>query len=714
MSRAGAGRCVAVALMLLPLASRVILAQPQALPDERLASLAPPRAATAPSQIRRRLERLEWLIERKQWDEAAALALELAAEAPGVWVEQGDEAAAPLTARLHQLLVTLPDEGAAAYGRLADAAGAARLVAAVEDRDEAALMSVIDQYPGSAVALRGLWRHAEWALERADWRTAAGDWGRVDAALAKLAPSVVEELREQGVTPAAVACRLAVVAMRGGQLADARERLDEAARRGADEEDVATLRRELSDAATWPPPRPASLDWSQPGYDGQRSNHAPHRGAADDGADYAPLWTAALVTDDYADDQEVRRMLSRFNVTMPPTVFPVIVGDAVWWQDSIGLNVRPLDPPEGASHDADQPIFAWPEPGETAQRFAPGLQIKLPAYMVTATDNAVYASTHRALAPRGSLRTESRLVSVGADAGRRLRLRVSGDQGVTFAGPIVVRDSVLAVASCRMTDASLHVELAGYDAESGVLLWRTPLGAAGTPAAGQASEYPQIGLCAVEGVAVVSTNLGMTAAVRLVDGRPLWLRKYPRVLVRDDYGGVRYYAAYPQTPAVCGDMVVAAPLDCDHVMAWDLPTGEPRWSTPIPEANARVLGVDGERILLSGERAWALDAATGQVDPAWGENLWGGAGQGALLGDWLLWPTAGSVRIVNSDAGEPVGDSLELPDAGGANVIAACGGEYVVAAGRRRLTVFRRTKSNATQPASAEQPPADSSPDDSE
>lgn len=664
------------------------------IPDERLARLAAPRVAVAPSGVRRQVERLEWLIAHRQWDGAAALALDLAAQQPGVLASPRAGGIAPLPRVLESRLAAMPAEGAEIYGRLADAAARPRMEQAVAARDERALLGVIDQFPAAASAWQALWLHGAWALERGAWRTAAADCRRLDVALTNLAQPVVDRLASRGVTPAATAARMALALARGGRLEAAREWLAIAIVRGAQPELLGAVSAQVEAAAGWPPAHPPDPDWPQFAHDGARTSRAA-TSATTGGAGYRAAWTAPLAIDGYRDDQEINRMLSQFNVAMPPAVFPVVRGAALCWQDELGVHVRSLAD-ETAPNANSEPAFAWPASAQPRRRPAAELSIKLPAYVATVRDGRVYCASTTALAPRAALGAPPQMVGLDLDSGRRLRVLVAGDKQSAYAGPVVVHNHVVAVATCRMSETSLFVDVAGYDMDDGAELWRTPLGAAGTPAAGQASEYPQIGVAEVEGVALLTTNLGIVGAVRLADGQPLWVRAYERTLVRDDYGGVRYYAAYPQTQLVAGDMLVTAPLDADRVMALDALTGELRWSTPLPAANVRVLGYDGRRVLLAGERAWAVDAATGQIEQDWGDDLRGGAGQGAMAGDWLLWPTDGNVRIVEVNSCRPVGEPLELPEPGGANLAVARGGEFVIAAGRRRLTVYRRETGDAS------------------
>jgi hypothetical protein len=128
------------------------------------------------------------------------------------------------------------------------------------------------------------------------------------------------------------------------------------------------------------------------------------------------------------------------------------------------------------------------------------------------------------------------------------------------------------------------------------------------------------------------------------------------------------------------------------------------WSSPLPAIGARVLAVNPERIILSGERRWAINAADGTMVDAWGGEPDSGVGQGVAAGDLICWPTIGDVILVDSRTGKPTGQTLPLPGAGGANLVVCKLGddEFLLAAGPERLTAYRRTNATAADDAHAD------------
>jgi hypothetical protein len=99
---------------------------------------------------------------------------------------------------------------------------------------------------------------------------------------------------------------------------------------------------------------------------------------------------------------------------------------------------------------------------------------------------------------------------------------------------------------------------------------------------------------------------------------------------------------------------------------------------------------------------WAIELTTGDLDVDWGAELSGGAGQGAVAGNLIFWPTSQSILLVDRRTGRQVGDPIELPAGGGANLAVAADaeskGQYIVAAGPEHLAVFRQARAKPAAP----------------
>ena len=661
---------------------------------ERIGPLPAPRVAEAPADVRRRLGRLAWFASHGQCREAAVEALELAAIPAPHWLPAGDGAYRSLGAEVAAQVDRFSAECAAVYHSLAEPLANARLAEATELRDHRLLRRVSADFPATAASVRAAWLAGDWALEQGDWRTARADWAETSRGLLRLDDSRQAELASEGITPAGVEVRRVLGLLRGGLLDEASRiiaGLADAAAGAQSAEAADRLKEELERARTWPAARRSRGDWPEYAGGATRANRSAIANDSESSL-YVSVWSetlAASVDSDANDD--AARQLSRRNLATPPESSPAVVGDVIAWQDRRGVHLRRLA--TGEPLGAAEAAYAWERPA-APPRDGPTMTIEQPQFAVAIVDGLVWAARSQAVASAVARRGAAEFVALEASPSARLQVRArldGADERTVFASPPIVVDGVAAIVLCTPGDV-WSLELAGFDRDDARLLWRVPLGAGATPALDQALEYPQAGLAAAEGIAVVSTNLGMVAAVRLADGRPLWLRTYDRALVRDDFGGVRFYNALPESPLIAGELAIAAPRDAARVTAWDLTTGRERWSTPLPGANARLLAIDDgvapPRVLLAAERPWALRLADGELDADWGEGLWAGAGQGMLAQNRLLWPTAAGVRIVDAATCQPAGAELALAEEGGVNVFVA--GEHLVAASRRNLAVFRR------------------------
>lgn len=159
--------------------------------------------------------------------------------------------------------------------------------------------------------------------------------------------------------------------------------------------------------------------------------------------------------------------------------------------------------------------------------------------------------------------------------------------------------------------------VAAFERNSGRLLWRSmPLAAGMIEGAGDANLVSHQLLSYRDGTVYLNTNLGVVAALDVMDGQVKWLVRYPRSQVED--------AAYPEsqrfryrdlTPCLVDqDVVYCAPADRAEIFALDASTGDLLWST-VPEHSADVVHLltarDGE-LVTAGDRVVWFDTATGR------------------------------------------------------------------------------------------------------
>ncbi len=224
-------------------------------------------------------------------------------------------------------------------------------------------------------------------------------------------------------------------------------------------------------------------------------------------------------------------------------------------------------------------------------------------------------------------------------------------------------------------------ELASFDPKSGKLLWRVFLcGAA--PVRGampsnmgwggrQGAPLSEIGQpLAVAGRTIyVVTNLGAVAAADADDGRLKWLRLYPRYSPSDgkvvDRRNVRMgRSSYqspdrgtanmwePCAPVLTGGLLIAAPQDCDYLLAIDAETGRLVWRAPRVGLRRLLGAVDGKVVLSGADQVVVRDAADGRA--LWRRRLGGRVvGHGAMGKDYVALSTTKALEVLNL-SGKPI------------------------------------------------------------
>jgi outer membrane protein assembly factor BamB len=322
---------------------------------------------------------------------------------------------------------------------------------------------------------------------------------------------------------------------------------------------------------------------------------------------------------------------------------------------------------------------------------------------VTVQDRKAYAVVAGKTEPRSKApRTHFLGLDLARDGALLFQLTPEQEEAI-FLGPPVVKGSRVVVCELAI-DQGMKASVVGYDLWTGNVAWRRSLGWAFSASNLNSNLAGSMAMAEDGGVVYVNTNLGMIAAIRVDDGEPLWLRTYDRSLPGGAAAAIVSTARRPNPCFVSRSRVIVSPDDSGDVMALDAATGAEQWSAPLPAIGARVLAVDSEHIVLSGERLWAINTADGKVNDAWGGQPGGGVGQGVVSGELVFWPTIGDVLLVDRSAGKPTGQTLPLPAAGGANlVVCKLGGEeFILAAGPDRLTAYRRANAAAAADADAD------------
>ena len=663
-------------------------AQGQAVFGEVPAEYLQPRVARPRGEVLRRLERLEWFAAHESWPEVCDLADELLAEPTDGWVEVEPNRYVGVREAVHRRLAVLPLAGLAAYRARIDTLADDWLEQAVNDRDEALLQKVVDRAFCSAAGDDALWALGEIALERGDYQAARAAWQRIYPETASRGALVHPDA---SIPLADIRARLALVSLREGDFDRAERQIaelaaahpDAAGRLGGREVNYAARLPELLEQArVWPRPRTPG-NWPTLFGNPQRTNV--NAAAAQAGPDYEQLWSVPIIPPPAETETGIGE---------PPTVYPVVSDGVVVFQDAAGIHTIPL----ASIAEAATPQTLYKPPRQNTHSV-----VTTP----TIHDHNLLAIT-ASPASRGASSPTSQLIGLDLtrDGALRFQLQPESD-AAAFVGPPVASGSRVIVG--ELTPAQgLKASVTAIDPWTEKIAWRRSLGWAFNFVDSAAAQATTMAIAEDAGVVYVSSNLGMIAAIRADDGEPLWLRTYQRSLPLPDAAPTTAAAQQPNPPIASRFRIIAAPDDAAEITALDAATGVQFWSAPRPEPAARILAVEPDQILLSGERLWSLNAATGKTNDQWGGEFAGGVGRGVVAGDTVFWPTMGDILPVDRATGKTTGRSLPLPTAGGANLVicksADGAGEYLLAAGPEQLTAYRRS---SKIPASDSLKPAD-------
>jgi cellulose synthase operon protein C len=639
------------------------------------AELLQTRVARPRGEVLRRLERLQWLVEHESWDEVGDVAGELLTDSTDGWVAVEPERDIGVRPETHRRLAALPPAGLAAYRRRVDPLADDWLRRGIDERDERRLRQVVDQAFCSSAADDALWALGEISLERGDYQAARAAWQAIHR---ETAGDGATAYPDTALSLADVRARLALVSLREGDLDRAEREIaaiasqhPEATGRlgGRDVKYAARLTELLAQAREWPAASNSPGNWPALFGNSQRTNVSSLATSA--AAKYEQAWSLHLTP--LAEATEISRQ---------PAVYPVVADGTIIFQDAAGIHAAPLE------HDQDAPA---------ARRLHAALSSAPPVGTLTVTlqDRKAYAIVAGKSEPRAKAPSTHLLGLDLARDGALLFQLTPEEEASIFLGPPVVTSSRVVVCELAI-DQGMKASVVCYE-WTGKVAWRRSLGWAFSASNLNSNLAGSMAMAGDGGVVYVNTNLGMVAAIRVDDGEPLWQRTYDRSLPGGAAAAMVSTARRPNPCFVSRSRVIVSPDDSGDVMALDAATGAEQWSTPLPAIGARVLAVDPEHIVLSGERLWAINIADGKIDDTWGDEPGGGVGQGVVSGDLVFWATIGDVLLVDRSTGKLTGQTLPLPAAGGANlVVCTLGGEeFILAAGPDRLTAYRRTSAAA-------------------
>ncbi len=622
-------------------------------------------------------------------------------------------------------LARLPPAVRAHYRGQVEAIAAAWYARGIAARDEPLLRQLVDRMFLSEWGDNSLLALGEMNLERADYQQARIDWSRILAArplplestpLSQV-PTGLLAYPDTDLGQAMVWARLALVSIRARQFTRARIEIDRlrvayptaSGKLGGEEGIYADRLAQLLEAARLEPPRNVS------GLGGSSS----------------PGQTAG------APALRLTGIMSLVRETVTP--LPVVVGHALcygdWATPEVGkisesgarINTLPL----GRRHPVLGPSatrFTFPWRSDRRQEGKTPPQEGPTVYLASDADRSVWATqlvSQQAAANRQAAGAEN-FPMVGLDLRRDgavfFRQRPADAQWA-FSGPPRVSRSVeegrrVLVA---MTERSVadRFYVACYQADSGRLLWRRPLGELPVARPGEPDmatrlrEAPVV-LTLDGSVVYCNTNRGVVAALRVRDGRLQWLVTYPREVVpraeMPSGNSARTKARWPNACLFYQGLLLLAPTDSRELLALDAASGTRVWSRRVPLPAVRILGVIGGNLILIGEQLWAIDIISGELVDGWGVKTagWGlhedKAGIGVIAGQTIYWPRAGKIWSLDGATGWPTamvletanesapqGPSAHLPER--ARLLIA--GNRLIAIGPDAIAVYQRASAES-------------------
>ncbi|MBI3462566.1 MAG: PQQ-binding-like beta-propeller repeat protein [Planctomycetes bacterium] len=626
----------------------------------------------------------------------------------------------------HRLIAALPPDGLASYRQRVDAQCSRWYYAGLGKRDPGLLLKIVEQAFCSTWGDDALNALAEFALERGDFASArlswaqiipAADWEQIIAAMRPEETSaattywertVPEQWRQ--VTRAAdlpagrsawlafpsteldvgeIYSRLVLVSILEGAFDRAAVEMKALpafpaakGRLGGRQVELAEMLTALRDASPqWTRPE-RSLDWTT--FAGNAARNDQQRSGIDVGA---LAWFESLGDSPQAGGGSPaigmfgpRRIAEENNGLL--SYHPLVWRDVVLLSKTdeiLAFNLRTGKPAWGESstifRDEEEPVPAYRRTSS----------LGAPRFTMTIHNNKLYARLGRPETSEGSdSNSHDRpgyLVCLDLASQGRLIWKVAPpDEKWAFEGSPVASGGDLFVAM-RHSDVRPQVHVACLDAQTGGIKWRRMIAAAETPGLGQMPEITHNLLTLVEDTLYVNTNLGAIAAVSARDGWVRWIASYARSQPTSySRPATNYYRDLNPCVYYQGK-VIAAPADCEEIIALDAGTGELLWSAPELAKTIHLLGVGHGNLIASGEQLWWINAQTGKKMKQFPEGPQPqGYGRGILAGDQIYWPTRDRLYIFNQASYQMEREDLLVAKAP-TGTTAVTGGNLVIADG---------------------------------
>lgn len=293
--------------------------------------------------------------------------------------------------------------------------------------------------------------------------------------------------------------------------------------------------------------------------------------------------------------------------------------------------------------------------------------------------------------------------------------------GTEFDGPPVIAGELLLAPTVERDNVGVRRRVVAFDRTSGRLLWKSQILSTGAVEGSERANLIAHQLLTVSGGRIYyNTNLGAVACLNLLSGRIEWLTQYDRHVNEREPDAQRYRYRDLTPCLIHRGLLYCAPQDCPEIFALDPTTGDLIWSTDADQAPDAIhlLGVQGDSLIVSGDRLTWLDRATGRIQAKYpGSHTPGrlnslpsprGLGRGVIANGLVYWPISGEVLVFDAQVQNGFQQTTEhwkhlepklvrrirlgARSSDGGNLIVA--GDYLIYASPMRLMAYKATSTN--------------------
>ncbi len=665
-----------------------------------------------PSEAVKRLATVEDHVKERQWAQAILILHQAAADYGEALIAVSPRRYVNVRTHCNSILANLPAEGLKTYRDKYDAQAQQWLETGLATRDAELLEKIVRQSFVSRSGDDALFWLGEWAWSRGDFASARDHWRQ----LVKLPnppaagkPQPVLRYPDSEFPQAEILARIVLCHIMEGnkELAESwltylTEEYPDAEGELAGQQGVLTriLKAELQKSRGWhfpesinetptfagnaqrnfplpKAPEVGGVQWELPLPDHHHDAAAPKRAKTEPALSYYPVVAENTVF--VADPDRI-------------FAFDLLTGEAKWPSQGVGK----------ITDAADLGLAAIYQSAVTTS-WRQEYRVGVPRFSLTVHHQRLYARMGSPItepALQSSTRFQSHLVCL--DLTKEGKLVWSANPEDALAGtelaknrqwafegtPVVEGGRVF--AALRQSHPETRSLVACLDAETGKPLWTKMVATPLTGLATRQNFLSHLLLTLGENMVFFMPEYGVITALDAENGRLLWAVTYPSAPPKES-PILQEPRKQGLTPCVFHQGVVyAAPTDSESLLALSANTGVILWERKIPfdqDQIRHVLGVVKNRLVVSGNELWILNATTGKIEfpthPAPGRHPeFDGYGRGLIAGETIFWPTRSKIEIRNL-AGQRV--KQPKPHAGG-NLAAA--GDLLLLAEPRRLVAF--------------------------